>query len=120
MRKHAGKISLIIDTLLTSAKLTNTPMEIIGFTTVSWSGGLAYKQWQAQGKPSRPGRLNQTRHIVFKSFQDSYHDGRRSIAALRKADLYKESIDGEAVNFACERLNHQPSDKRILLSIGLS
>ena len=115
MQKHAGKISLIIDTLLTSAKLTNTPMEIIGFTTVSWSGGLAYKQWQAQGKPSRPGRLNQTRYIVFKSFQDSYHDGRRSIAALRKADLYKESIDGEAVNFACERLNHHSSDKKILL-----
>ena len=115
MRKHAGKISLIVDTLLTSAKLTHTPMEIIGFTTVNWNGGLAYKQWHAQGKPKRPGRLNQTRHIVFKSFQDSYHDGRRSIAALRKADLYKESIDGEAVNFACERLNHHPSDKKILL-----
>ena len=115
MRKHAAKISLIVDTLLTSAKLTHTPMEIIGFTTGNWNGGLAYKRWHAQGRPKQPGRLNQTRHIVFKSFQDSYHDGRRSIAALRKADLYKESIDGEAVNFACGRLNHHPSDKKMLL-----
>ncbi|MDI9682916.1 cobaltochelatase CobT-related protein, partial [Burkholderia cenocepacia] len=78
--------------------------EVLGFTTLAWNGGRARLDWLARGKPRHPGRLNETGHLVFKDADTRWRHARAGIAALFKADLFREGIDGEAVDWACARL----------------
>ncbi|MGF1776660.1 cobaltochelatase CobT-related protein [Vibrio nomapromontoriensis] len=114
MQQYAHQLSLIFDTLLKSLGLAGIPHEILGFTTGKWNGGQAYKQWLKQGQPAHPGRLNEVRHILFKDFNTPWRKARLAIAALRKADIYKEGIDGEAIQFASQRLKSRPEKRKIL------
>ena len=84
-------------------------------TTGNWNGGRAYRQWLKQGQPQHPGRLNEVRHIVFKDFDTHWRRARRGIASLRKADIFKEGIDGEAIQFASQRLTQQGTQRKILI-----
>ncbi|PAU38482.1 cobalamin biosynthesis protein CobT [Vibrio coralliilyticus] len=115
MQKHAHKLSMLMDTLLKSVGLADIPCEILGFTTGNWNGGRAYRQWLKQGQPQHPGRLNEVRHIVFKDFDTHWRRARRGIASLRKADIFKEGIDGEAIQFASQRLTQQGAQRKILI-----
>lgn len=114
MQKHSHKLSLLMDTILKSVGLANIPFEIIGFTTNNWNGGKVYRQWLKQGQPKHPGRLNEVRHIVFKDFDTHWRRARLGIASLRKADIFKEGIDGEAVQFASQRLQQHSAQRKIL------
>ncbi|WP_061016427.1 cobaltochelatase CobT-related protein [Vibrio splendidus] len=115
MQKHSHKLSLLMDTILKSVGLANIPFEIIGFTTNNWNGGKVYRQWLKQGQPEHPGRLNEVRHIVFKDFDTHWRRSRLGIASLRKADIFKEGIDGEAVQFASQRLQQHSAQRKVLI-----
>lgn len=115
MQKHSYTMSLLMDTILKSVGLTNIPFEILGFSTVNWNGGKAYKQWLKSGQPKYPGRLNDVRHIIFKDFDTHWRRARLGIASLRKPDIFKEGIDGEAIQFACQRLQQQNRKRRVLI-----
>lgn len=115
MQKHSHKLSLLIDTILKSVGLANIPFEIIGFTTNNWNGGKVYRQWLKQGQPKHPGRLNEVRHILFKDFDTHWRRSRLGIASLRKADIFKEGIDGEAVQFASQRLQQHNAQRKVLI-----
>ncbi|OEF25534.1 cobaltochelatase CobT-related protein [Vibrio rumoiensis] len=117
MQKHASRTAMLMDTLLTATGLSHIPCEILGFTTSHWNGGKSYQSWLKK-KPSNPGRLNDVRHIIFKAENTHWRKAKRSIAALMKADIFKEGIDGEAVNWACQRLKSQTAERKILVVLS--
>jgi cobaltochelatase CobT len=93
-------------------------VEILGFTTKEWKGGKHYKAWLQAGKPPRPGRLNELRHIIYKSADMPYIRAKRTIAVMLKEGLLKENIDGEALQWAYHRLLARPESRRILMVIS--
>ena len=93
-------------------------VEILGFTTKEWKGGKAHKDWDNAGKPPRPGRLNDLRHIIYKSADTSWRKSRKNIGLMLKEGLLKENIDGEAILWACDRLLARPEERKILMVIS--
>jgi cobaltochelatase CobT len=92
--------------------------EIIGFTTGDWKGGRARKLWEAQGKPNNPGRLNELRHIIYKSFNQNFRKAKINLGLMLKEGTLKENIDGEALLFARSRLMQQDQKRKILMVIS--
>lgn len=93
-------------------------VEILGFTTREWKGGASYKQWIRDDKPARPGRLNDLRHIIYKSADQHYRKAARQLGLMLKDGILKENIDGEAIIWACDRLLARPEQRRILMVIS--
>lgn len=118
MKGLANELSLFIDLLCRASERAGLLTEVLGYTTVRWNGGRSQKLWQQEGSPAKPGRLADRRHIVFKSFDRSWRDTRVSLAGLRKVDLFKEGIDGEALEWAASRLALQTSRRKELLVIS--
>jgi cobaltochelatase CobT len=95
------------------------PNEILGFTTARWKGGSSREQWILDGKAERsPGRLNDLRHIIYKSFDEKISDVRHNLALMLMPGMLKENIDGEAVQWACTRLRGHPTERRKLLVLS--
>jgi len=92
--------------------------EILGFTTRAWKGGQSREQWLAKGKPEKPGRLNDLRHIVYKKADEPWRRARRNLGLMMREGLLKENIDGEALLWAHSRLLARPEDRRILMVIS--
>lgn len=118
MKAHAKPLSLMVDILGRALDMAGIQTEILGFSTQAWHGGRARRDWQRAGQPDMPGRLNERLHMIFKSANTSWQRGRKGIAALRKLDLFKEGVDGEAVEWACERLIAMPVKRRLLMVIS--
>ncbi|CAA7618720.1 cobaltochelatase subunit CobT [Magnetospirillum sp. UT-4] len=93
-------------------------VEVLGFTTRAWKGGSAREAWQAEGKPANPGRLNDLRHIVYKSADAPWRRARRNIGLMLREGILKENIDGEALMWAHDRLLARPEQRRILMVIS--
>ncbi len=93
-------------------------VEILGFTTRSWKGGQAREKWVANGKPKNPGRLNDLRHIVYKSADQPWRRARKNLGLMLREGLLKENIDGEALLWAHQRLLGRPEQRRILMVIS--
>ncbi|MBL8566069.1 MAG: cobaltochelatase subunit CobT [Hyphomicrobiaceae bacterium] len=93
-------------------------VEILGFTTRAWKGGQARERWIAAGKPPAPGRLNDLRHIIYKTADQPWRRARRSLALMMREGLLKENIDGEALAWAHARLLARPEQRRILMMIS--
>jgi cobaltochelatase CobT len=91
--------------------------EIIGFTTADWRGGRVKKQWEMSGREKNPGRLNEIRHIIYKSFNQSFKKSKINLALMLKEGILKENIDGEALLFARSRLMQQNENRKILMVI---
>jgi len=108
----------LLDMFARALDLAGASCEILGFTTASWNGGRARKDWLRAGRPPVPGRLNEVRHLVVKSADDSWRSARLAIAGLLKLDLYREGVDGEAVEWACTRLAGRDEHRRILVVIS--
>ena len=89
--------------------------EFLGFTTRAWKGGQSREAWLADGKPPKPGRLNDLRHLVYKSFDVDLSASAPNFSVMMREGLLKENIDGEAVLWAAARLRNQPADQRILV-----
>jgi cobaltochelatase CobT len=93
-------------------------VEILGFTTAEWKGGESRKKWQEDGSPKNPGRLNDLRHIIYKSADTPWRKARKNLGAMLKEGVLKENIDGEAILWAFKRLSLRPEKRRILMVIS--
>lgn len=93
-------------------------VEILGFTTVEWKGGKARQNWMENGAPTHPGRLNELRHIVYKSADMPWRRARKNLGLMLKEGILKENIDGEALLWAAQRLANRPESRRILMMIS--
>jgi cobaltochelatase CobT len=92
--------------------------EILGFTTRAWKGGLTREDWLKAGKPPAPGRLNDLRHIIYKSADAPWRRARRNLGLMMREGLLKENIDGEALLWAHHRLIGRTEQRRILMVIS--
>ncbi|MDB5721059.1 MAG: cobT [Alphaproteobacteria bacterium] len=93
-------------------------VEILGFTTRAWKGGQSREKWLADGRPPNPGRLNDLRHIVYKSAVEPWRRARKDLCLMMREGLLKEYIDGEALLWAHNRLIARPEERRILMVIS--
>jgi cobaltochelatase CobT len=93
-------------------------VEILGFTTAEWKGGKSRKKWQQENSPKEPGRLNDLRHIIYKTADMPWRSARKNLGVMLKEGILKENIDGEAIMWACERLALRPEERRILMVIS--
>jgi len=92
--------------------------EILGFTTRAWKGGQARENWLGAGRPPLPGRLNDLRHIVYKSAEAPWRRSRTALGLMMREGLLKENIDGEALLWAHGRLIARSEDRKILMVIS--
>lgn len=118
MKAHAETLTMMVDLLCKALERAGALTEILGFSTQTWNGGRPYRRWRATGRKPYPGRLNEVEHRIFKEAQSSWQQANRAIMALLKLDLYREGIDGEAVQWACERLLTQSSQRKLLYVIS--
>ena len=118
MKQHIESVAMLVDVLTRALEQAGVNTEILGFSTSAWQGGRAQSDWLRMGKPQHPGRLNEVSHLVFKDADTTWRRARPDIAALLKPDLFREGIDGEAVDWACNRLKKRPEARRILLVIS--
>ena len=92
--------------------------EILGFTTKAWKGGFSREKWIKEGKPSNPGRLNDLRHIVYKSADSPSRRSKQNLGLLLREGILKENIDGEALVWANNRLKNRQEKRKILIVIS--
>jgi cobaltochelatase CobT len=118
MKAHIEPVAIMVDILTRALDQAGVTTEVLGFTTGAWNGGRARLDWLAQGRPRHPGRLNETSHLVFKDAATSWRRARADIAALFKADLFREGVDGEAVDWACARMLARAQARRIVIVIS--
>jgi cobaltochelatase CobT len=93
-------------------------VEVLGFTTRAWKGGQSRDRWVQDGKPRNPGRLNDLRHIIYKSADAPWRRARKNLGLMLREGLLKENIDGEALLWAYRRLLNRPEHRRILMVIS--
>lgn len=106
------------DILARTLERCGVKVEILGFTTRAWKGGLAREAWLQAGKPVAPGRLNDLRHIIYKSADAPWRRARKNLGLMMREGLLKENIDGEALDWAHKRLLARPEQRRILMMIS--
>ena len=106
------------DILARTLERCGVKVEILGFTTRAWKGGHAREEWLKALKPPLPGRLNDLRHIVYKSADAPWRRARRNLGLMMREGLLKENIDGEALAWAHQRLLGRPEQRRILMMIS--
>ena len=106
------------DILARTLERCGVKVEILGFTTRAWKGGDSREEWLNAGKPPLPGRLNDLRHIVYKSADAPWRRARRNLGLMMREGLLKENIDGEALTWAHQRLLGRPEQRRILMMIS--
>lgn len=106
------------DILARTLERCGVKVEILGFTTRAWKGGQSREQWVAAGKPRNPGRLNDLRHIIYKSADAPWRRSRKNLGLMLREGLLKENIDGEALLWAYRRLLARPEHRRILMVIS--
>jgi cobaltochelatase CobT len=106
------------DILARTLERCGVKVEILGFTTRAWKGGQSREAWLRAGKPQNPGRLNDLRHIVYKSADAPWRRARINLGLMLREGLLKENIDGEAILWAHGRLVQRPEQRRILMVIS--
>ncbi|MDE0780528.1 MAG: cobaltochelatase subunit CobT [Alphaproteobacteria bacterium] len=106
------------DILARTLERCGVKVEILGFTTRAWKGGQSREKWLADGKPANPGRLNDLRHIIYKSADAPWRRARKNLGLMLREGLLKENIDGEALLWAHNRLLARPEQRRILMIVS--
>jgi cobaltochelatase CobT len=106
------------DILARTLERCGVKVEILGFTTRAWKGGQSREAWLSQGKPANPGRLNDLRHIIYKSADAPWRRSRKNLGLMMREGLLKENIDGEALDWAHKRLLGRPESRKILMMIS--
>jgi cobaltochelatase CobT len=106
------------DILARTLERCGVKVEILGFTTRAWKGGQSREAWLAAGKPANPGRLNDIRHIIYKSADMPWRRARRNLGLMMREGLLKENIDGEALDWAHKRLLGRSEQRKILMMIS--
>ncbi len=106
------------DILARTLERCGVKVEILGFTTRAWKGGQSREVWLQSGKQPNPGRLNDLRHIIYKSADAPWRRARRNLGLMMREGLLKENIDGEALDWAHKRLMGRTEQRRILMMIS--
>lgn len=110
--------AICADVLARTLERCNVKVEILGFTTRAWKGGQSREKWLQDGRPQLPGRLNDLRHIVYKSADAPWRRTRTNLGLMMKEGLLKENIDGEALEWAYRRLSGRREARKILMVIS--
>lgn len=118
MKEYVESVAMLVDVLARALEQAGVASEILGFTTQAWNGGRARRDWGRAGRPLHPGRLNEVCNMVFKNADTSWRRARPQIAALFKGDLFREGIDGEAVDWACARMRARTEERRLLIVLS--
>ncbi len=106
------------DILARTLERCGVKVEILGFTTKAWKGGQSREKWLSEGKPANPGRLNDLRHIIYKSADEPWRRARKNLGLMMREGLLKENIDGEALIWAHNRLLARHEQRRIMMVIS--
>ena len=118
MKQHIDTVPMLVDIMTRALEQAGVKTEVLGFTTNAWNGGKAMKDWFKAQKPEHPGRLNEACHMVFKDFDSTWRRSRGAISGLFKQSLYREGIDGEALQWASKRLSTQDTPRKIVIVIS--
>jgi len=110
--------ALSADILARTLERCGVKVEILGFTTRSWKGGKARDEWIKNGRPANPGRLNEIRHIIYKSANNPWRRSKTNLGLMLREGILKENIDGEAITWATDRLNKRSEKRKILMVIS--
>ena len=110
--------ALCADILSRTLERCSVKVEILGFTTKNWKGGKSREKWNKLGKLKNPGRLNDLRHIIYKSADTHWRQSKKNLGLMLKEGLLKENIDGEAITWAFNRLKKRKEERKILMVIS--
>ena len=110
--------AICADILSRTLERCSVKVEILGFTTKNWKGGKSREEWNKNNKPKNPGRLNDLRHIIYKSADIHWRQSKRNLGLMLKEGLLKENIDGEAILWAFNRLKKRKEERKILMVIS--
>jgi len=110
--------AICADILSRTLERCSVKVEILGFTTKNWKGGQSRELWNKNSKPKLPGRLNDLRHIVYKSADIQWRQAKNNLGLMLKEGLLKENIDGEAIFWAYNRIKKRKEERKILMVIS--
>ena len=110
--------AICADILSRTLERCSVKVEILGFTTKNWKGGQSRENWNNKGKPKTPGRLNDLRHIIYKSADSHWRQAKNNLGLMLKEGLLKENIDGEAISWAFNRIKKRKEERKILMVIS--
>ena len=110
--------AICADILSRTLERCSVKVEILGFTTKNWKGGQSRELWNKKSKPKNPGRLNDLRHIIYKGADTHWRQSKKNLGLMLKEGLLKENIDGEAINWAYNRLKKRKEERKILMVIS--
>ena len=110
--------ALCADILSRTLERCSVKVEILGFTTKNWKGGKSRETWNKNGKIKNPGRLNDLRHIIYKSADSQWRQSKKNLGLMLKEGILKENIDGEAIVWAYNRLKKRKEERKILMVIS--
>jgi len=116
--KPISVAAICADILSRTLEKCAVKVEILGFTTKHWKGGLSREKWMKNEKPTLPGRLNDLRHIIYKSADTPWRQAKNNMGLMLKEGLLKENIDGEALKWAFNKMNRRKEDRKILMVIS--
>ncbi len=110
--------AICADILSRTLERCSVKVEVLGFTTKNWKGGKSREKWNLKNKPKNPGRLNDLRHIIYKSADKPWRLSKKNLGLMLKEGLLKENIDGEALMWAFKRLTTRKEERKILMVIS--
>ena len=110
--------AICADILSRTLERCSVKVEILGFTTKNWKGGKSREEWNSKNKPKNPGRLNDLRHIIYKSADKPWRQSKKNLGLMLKEGLLKENIDGEALLWAFKRISSRKEERKILMVIS--
>jgi len=110
--------AICADILSRTLERCSVKVEILGFTTKNWKGGQSREEWNNKGKEKNPGRLNDLRHIVYKSADTQWRQSKNNLGLMLKEGLLKENIDGEAIQWAFNRIKKRREERKVLMVIS--
>ena len=110
--------AICADILSRTLERCSVKVEILGFTTKNWKGGRSREKWNLNNKPANPGRLNDLRHIIYKSADEPWRQSKKNLGLMLKEGLLKENIDGEALLWAFKRITKRKEERKILMIIS--
>ena len=116
--KPISVAAICADILSRTLERCMVKVEILGFTTKHWKGGSSREKWMKNDKPNLPGRLNDLRHIIYKSADTQWRQAKNNMGLMLKEGLLKENIDGEALKWAFNKMNKRKEDRKILMVIS--
>ena len=110
--------AICADILSRTLERCSVKVEVLGFTTKNWKGGKSREKWIIKNKPNNPGRLNDLRHIIYKSADKPWRQSKKNLGLMLKEGLLKENIDGEALLWAFKRISIRKEERKILMVIS--